>query len=52
MERNIEAAVLSNFPKDDEQRHAIQKYSNQHRSIKSVSPKMIAAAYYLAGTSI
>ena len=44
MERNIVAAVLGQFTKDDEQRHAIQKYLFSTESIKSVSPKMIAAA--------
>jgi len=38
------AAVLSQFAGDDALRHEIQKYLFDSESIKTVSPKLIAAA--------
>jgi len=38
------AAVLSQFAADDDERHKIQKYLFDSESIKTVSPKLIAAA--------
>jgi len=43
-ERSIVAAVLSQFAGDDALRHEIQKYLFDSESIKTVSPKLIAAA--------
>ena len=43
-ERSIVAAVLSQFAADDDERHKIQKYLFDSESIKTVSPKLIAAA--------
>jgi recombination protein RecT len=43
-DRQVLAAVLSQFTENDDQRHKIQKYLFDSDSIKNVSSKMIAAA--------